>query len=86
MNIARDVIGCEIFYNDDDDPYVGTIQVEYTDLPCDELGFFIKSEKDDLYVYVTFELWKKLYEMAMKEIDLKVTYNCSNQNVIKDEG
>ena len=81
MNIARDVIGCEIFYNDDDDPYVGTIHVEYTDLLCDELGFFIKSEKGDLAVYVTFELWKKLYEMAMKEIDLKVTYNCSNQSV-----
>jgi len=85
MNISRDVIGCEIFYNDDDDPYPGVIQVEHTDVAEDEFGIFIKSEKDDLYIYVTFELWKKLYEMAMKEIDLKVTYDSSNQKVIDGE-
>ena len=85
MNIIRDVIGCETFYNDEDNPYLGTIHTEYTDSECDELGFFIKSEKDDLVVYVTFELWKRLYEMAMKEIDLKVTYLSSSQSITEEE-
>ena len=81
----RDRIGCYIFFGEEDNPTEGTIQIEYTDMIGDELYINLRTNKKNMAVYVTFELFKKLYAMAMKEIDLEVVYNSSVETIIEGD-
>ena len=75
MDLVRDVVGCAVFFDEEDDPVAGTLHLEYTDKASDEFGIFIRAKDRDVNIYVTFELWKKLYEMAMHEIELHPRYS-----------
>jgi len=67
MDLRRHRIGCEIFFDEEDDPEIGTVCIEYTDRDIDEFGIFVSSSRGEANIYVTFELWKTLYQMAMRE-------------------
>ena len=82
MRHDMDTIGTRIWVAEQDDSEKGTIHIEVTD--DDELGMFLESENGDISVYVSLELWKKLYEMALKEIDQSVIYDSSEQSITEE--
>jgi len=75
MKTGVDTIGAMIFFDEEDEPEYGTIQVEHTDQNENEFGIFIKGKERDINIYVNFELWKTLYKMAMNELGLQPRYS-----------